>query len=68
MSDLKDFELAIYIYIYIYIYILLLLLLLIARKLTFEYGQMRVTSKIPKNYKQKQQENYLHHIKTKNTS
>ena len=61
MSDLKDFELAIYIYI-------LLLLLLIARKLTFEYGQMRVTSKIPKNYKQKQQENYLHHIKTKNTS
>ena len=40
---------------YIYIYILLLLLLLlIARKLTFEYDQMRVTSKIPKNYKQKQ--------------
>ena len=52
----------------IYIYIYILLLLLIARKLTFEYGQMRVTSKIPKNYKQKQQENYLHHIKTKNTS
>ena len=39
-----------YIY-YIYVYILLLL---IARKLTFEYDQMRVTSKIPKNYKQKQ--------------
>ena len=31
-----------------------ILLLLIARKLTFEYDQMRVTSKIPKNYKQKQ--------------
>ena len=30
------------------------ILLLIARKLTFEYDQMRVTSKIPKNYKQKQ--------------
>ena len=34
--------------------LLLLLLLLIERKLTFEYDQMRVTSKIPKNYKQKQ--------------
>ena len=33
---------------------LYILLLLIARKLTFEYDQMRVTSKIPKNYKQKQ--------------
>ena len=32
-------------YIYIYIYM---------RKLTFEYDQMRVTSKMPKNYKQKQ--------------
>ena len=30
----------------------MLLLLLIARKLKFEYDQMRVTSKIPKNYKQ----------------
>ena len=30
------------------------LLLLVARKLTFEYDQMRITSKIPKNYKQKQ--------------
>ena len=29
-----------------------LLLLLIARKLTFEYDQMRVSSKIPNNYKQ----------------
>ena len=38
----------------IYIYIYILLLLLIARKLTFEYDQMHVTSKIPKNYKQKQ--------------
>ena len=34
-------------------YIYYILLLLIARKLTFEYDQMRVTSKIPKNYKQK---------------
>ena len=29
----------------------ILLLLLIACKLTFEYDQIRVTSKIPKNYK-----------------
>ena len=36
------------------LYILYILLLLIARKLTFEYDQMRVISKIPKNYKQKQ--------------
>ena len=35
-------------------FIIVILLLLIARKLTFEYDQMRVTSKIPKNYKQKQ--------------
>ena len=44
-----------------------LLLLLIARKLTFEYDQMRVTSKIPKNYKQNaiEKKNYIHHIKTK---
>ena len=34
--------------------IIIILLLLIARKLTFEYDQMRVTSRIPKNYKQKQ--------------
>ena len=34
--------------------LLLLLLLPIARKFTFERDQMRVTSKIPKNYKQKQ--------------
>ena len=51
-----------------YYYYYLLLLLLIACKLTFECDQMRVTSKIPKNYKQKQWENYIHHIKTKNTS
>ena len=38
----------------IIIIIIILLLLLIARKLTFEYDQMRVTSRIPKNYKQKQ--------------
>ena len=37
-----------------HVILLLLLLLLTARKLTFEYDQMRVTSKIPKNYKQKQ--------------
>ena len=47
-------KIYIYIYIYILLLLLLLLLLLIARKLTFEYDQMRVTSKIPKNYKQKQ--------------
>ena len=29
---------------------LIIILLLIARKLTFEYDQMRVTSRIPKNY------------------
>ena len=28
----------------------MIILLLIARKLTFKYDQMRVTSKIPKNY------------------
>ena len=31
---------------------IVLIILLIARKLTLEYDQMRVTSKIPKNYKQ----------------
>ena len=38
----------------VFVIIIILLLLLIARKLTFEYDQMRVTSRIPKNYKQKQ--------------
>ena len=31
--------------------IIIIILSLIARKLTFEYDQMRVTSKIPENYK-----------------
>ena len=31
--------------------IIIIILLLIARKLTFEYDQMRVTTRIPKNYK-----------------
>ena len=37
----------------IIIIIIIILLLLIARKLTLEYDQMRVTSRIPKNYKRK---------------
>ena len=37
-----------------FLIIIIIIILLIARKLTFEYDQMRVTSKIPKNYKQKQ--------------
>ena len=32
--------------------IIIIILSLKARKLTFEYDQMRVTSKIPENYKQ----------------
>ena len=32
--------------------IIIIILSLIVCKLTFEYDQMRVTSKIPKNYKQ----------------
>ena len=31
---------------------IIVIISLIARKLTFEYGQMRVTSKIPDNYEQ----------------
>ena len=31
---------------------MLIIIMLIAHKLTFKYDQMRVTSKIPKNYKQ----------------
>ena len=42
-----------------------MILLLIARKLTLEYDQMRVTSRIPKNYKKCFKKNYIHHIKTK---
>ena len=45
--------------------IIIIILLLIARKLTLEYDQMRVTSRIPKNYKKSFKKNYIHHIKTK---
>ena len=47
------------------IIIIIIKLLLIARKLTLEYDQMRVTSRIPKNYKKCFKKNYIHHIKTK---
>ena len=47
------------------IIIIIIKLLLIARKLTLEYDQMRVTSRIPKNYKKCFKKNYIHLIKTK---
>ena len=50
-----------------FVIIIIIILLLIARKLPLEYDQMRVTSRIPKNYIKKKcyKKNYIHHIKTK---
>ena len=47
---------------------LIITLLRIARKLTFEYDQMSVTSKIPKNYKQNGQVSYDHRGNERNLS